>query len=270
MVYDYWGIRLGGGIVCRSSGARISHNKIVNNQALAYYMYLTQDFLISAGVDPKKFRFRKHGDNELAHYATECWDAELYSERFGWIECVGIADRSAYDLNSHIKSSGTDMYAQRKYEKPKIMNVKKIVPNMGKLGPLFKDKAGKIKDILENMELKEENITIIVDGEKISKQRFFLDEKFALLRVTKLKVMKIDTLICGAISNPAVNMLRHYGITVITGIAGNIDRVTEEFLRGDSDFSQYRLPGFTGKGYCQQKRERRQQERKRIVGKRNN
>ena len=36
-------------------------NKVINNQALAYYMYLTQDFLLSAGIDPKKFRFRKHG-----------------------------------------------------------------------------------------------------------------------------------------------------------------------------------------------------------------
>jgi len=126
-------------------------NKVINNQALAYYMYLTQEFLMTAGVDPKKFRFRKHGDDELAHYATECWDAELFSERFGWTECVGIADRSAYDLQSHIDSSGTDMYALRKYDEPKEVKVKKIVVDMGKLGPLFKDKAGEIKSILENM-----------------------------------------------------------------------------------------------------------------------
>lgn len=125
----------------------------INNQALAYYMYLTQKFLMSAGVDPKKFRFRKHASDELAHYAQECWDAELYSERFGWIECVGIADRSAYDLSSHINSSKTDMYAMRKYDKPKIIKVKKIVPKMGVLGPLFKDKAGKIQTILENMKV---------------------------------------------------------------------------------------------------------------------
>ena len=78
----------------------------------------------------------------------------LYSERFGWIECVGIADRSAYDLNAHIESSGTDMYAQRKYDEPKIVELKKIVPKMDVLGPLFKDKAGKIKAILEKMEVK--------------------------------------------------------------------------------------------------------------------
>jgi glycyl-tRNA synthetase len=139
---------------------------IINNEALAYYMYLTQHFLLSAGVDPKKFRFRKHGENELAHYSTECWDAELFSERFGWVECVGIADRSAYDLDAHIEASGTDMYALRKYDKPKTEKVKKIVPDMGKLGPLFKGKAGKIKSILENMDVKNtKKIKATVDGE---------------------------------------------------------------------------------------------------------
>jgi len=143
-------------------------NKVINNQALAYYMYLTQDFLMTAGVNPEKFRFRKHASNELAHYATECWDAELFSERFGWIECVGIADRSAYDLRAHIDSSGTDMYALRKYDKPKIVEVKKIVPNMGKLGPLFKGKAGKIKTLLENTEVKDtKKISVSLDGKTI-------------------------------------------------------------------------------------------------------
>jgi glycyl-tRNA synthetase len=144
------------------------NTKVINNQALAYYMYLTQEFLMTAGVDPKKFRFRKHGDDELAHYATECWDAELLSERFGWIECVGIADRSAYDLNAHIQSSGTDMYALRKFDEPKTVEVKKIVPNMGVMGPLFKGKAGKIKTLLENMDVKDaKKISVNVDGETI-------------------------------------------------------------------------------------------------------
>ena len=97
---------------------------VIKNQALAYYMYLTQSILLQAGVDPKKFRFRKHADDELAHYAQECWDAELYSDRFGWIECVGIADRSAYDISSHIKASKTDMYAMRRYEHPKLIRKK--------------------------------------------------------------------------------------------------------------------------------------------------
>jgi len=144
------------------------NKKVVNNQALAYYMYLTQDFLLNIGIDKKKFRFRKHAENELAHYAQECWDAEIFSDRFGWIECVGIADRSAYDLGSHIESTSTDMYAIRKYEKEKNVKVTKIIPDMGVLGPLFKDKAGNIKKILEEMNVKEKNnITIEMDGKKI-------------------------------------------------------------------------------------------------------
>ncbi|HEC81401.1 MAG TPA: glycine--tRNA ligase [Thermoplasmatales archaeon] len=141
---------------------------VINNQALAYYMYLTQEFLFTVGVDPKKFRFRKHAPDELAHYATECWDAEIYSERFGWIECVGIADRSAYDLSAHIKASGTDMYALRKYDEPKTVDVVKIVPKMNALGPLFKDKAGKIKTLLENMQVEEgKKVVVEIDGESV-------------------------------------------------------------------------------------------------------
>ena len=144
-------------------------NKVIKNQALAFYMYLTQEFLLAAGIDPKKFRFRKHSDDELAHYAIECWDAELFSERFGWIECVGIADRSAYDLSAHIDSSKVDMYAMRKYDEPRIVEIIKFVPKMDKLGPLFKDKAGKIKELLEKMEVKDfkKTLSVVIDGKTI-------------------------------------------------------------------------------------------------------
>jgi glycyl-tRNA synthetase len=149
--------------------------KIINSEALAYYMYLTQDFLLSIGIDPKKFRFRKHSAKELAHYAQECWDAELYSSRFGWVECVGIADRSAYDLNAHISSSGIDMYAKRILEKPKQIVKKKIVPKMSVLGPMFKERASKIREALEKMEeVKEE---IIIDGETIPRDCYEIVEK---------------------------------------------------------------------------------------------
>jgi glycyl-tRNA synthetase len=132
--------------------AQAVDRRLVNNQALAYYMHLTQAFLMAAGIDPQKFRFRKHASDELAHYATECWDAELYSDRFGWIECVGIADRSAYDLNAHIQSSGVDMYAVRKFDEPKVVKRRKVLPKMDVLGPLFKKEAGAIKAALEAME----------------------------------------------------------------------------------------------------------------------
>ena len=142
---------------------------IINNQALAFYMYMTQSILLDAGIDPEKFRFRKHADDELAHYAKECWDAELLSERFGWVECVGIADRSAYDLNAHITASKTDMYALRRYDEPKRVTKKQIIPKMNVLGPEFKQRAGIIKEKLESMDAENisEPIIIKIDDEKI-------------------------------------------------------------------------------------------------------
>ena len=91
-----------------------------------------------------------------------------------------------------------------------------------------------------------------VNGNAISKQRFVLDEKFIPLRAAKLKRLKINTLICGAISNPATNILRYYGITVMAGITGNIDKITDEVSHGNSNLSKYKLPGFAGKGCCHQ------------------
>jgi glycyl-tRNA synthetase len=143
---------------------------IVNNQALAFYMYLTQRILLEAGIDPNKFRFRKHADDELAHYAQECWDAELFSERFGWVECVGIADRSAYDLNSHITASNTDMYALRRFDEPKKVTKKQIIPKMNVLGPEFKQQAGLIKEKLESIDFNhiKDPLIIEIDNENIT------------------------------------------------------------------------------------------------------
>ena len=41
-----------------------------------------------------------HRADEMAHYACDCWDAEIMTMH-GWVECVGCADRSAYDLTHH-------------------------------------------------------------------------------------------------------------------------------------------------------------------------
>ena len=58
-----------------------------------------QQFLVKIGVDKKRLRFRQHMSNEMAHYACDCWDAELLSS-YGWIECVGCADRDGLKFYS--------------------------------------------------------------------------------------------------------------------------------------------------------------------------
>ncbi|KAK6912534.1 Anticodon-binding [Dillenia turbinata] len=75
---------------------------IVNNETLGYFIGRVYLFLTSLGIDKERLRFRQHLANEMAHYAADCWDAEIECS-YGWIECVGIADRSAYDLHAHTK-----------------------------------------------------------------------------------------------------------------------------------------------------------------------
>ncbi|KAI0830976.1 hypothetical protein F5Y06DRAFT_281618 [Hypoxylon sp. FL0890] len=55
-----------------------------------------------------KVRFRQHLANEMAHYACDCWDAGLLTS-YSWIECVGCADRSAYDLTVHFEVYGCSL-----------------------------------------------------------------------------------------------------------------------------------------------------------------
>ena len=50
------------------------------------------------------YKRQAHGDDELAHYSSACYDVE-YKFDFGWSELEGIADRGTYDLDQHMKHS---------------------------------------------------------------------------------------------------------------------------------------------------------------------
>lgn len=54
---------------------------------------------------------RQHLQHEMAHYAEDCWDAEVQTS-YGWVECAGLADRSAYDLRAHTSVSKVGMRTQ--------------------------------------------------------------------------------------------------------------------------------------------------------------
>ena len=92
---------------------------IIDNETLGYFMGRTMMFTQMIGM--KYLRFRQHRSTEMAHYASDCWDAECLSS-FGWVECVGLADRSCYDLECHGKARNTDFVAYEKFPEPKIVN----------------------------------------------------------------------------------------------------------------------------------------------------
>ncbi|XP_031490456.1 glycine--tRNA ligase, mitochondrial 1-like [Nymphaea colorata] len=126
----------------------------INNETLGYFIGRTYLFLTSLGINKDRLRFRQHLPNEMAHYAADCWDAEIECS-YGWIECVGIADRSAYDLHAHTEKSGVPLVAQEKYPEPREVEKLIIAPAKKELGIAFKAEQKKIAEALEAMTEKE-------------------------------------------------------------------------------------------------------------------
>lgn len=140
---------------------------MIANEYVAYYLALTHQMLLAIGVRPDRLRFRQHLCNERAHYASDCWDAEVYSDRFGWVETVGIADRTDYDLRAHAEHSGTDMSVFIQYGEPKKVQRRRIVPNMSVLGKQYRQKAKAIFAAIEKAEPTAQGADVMVDGETI-------------------------------------------------------------------------------------------------------
>lgn len=129
-------------------------SKLVANETLGYFMARIQKFLVSVGIEPGKLRFRQHMGNEMAHYACDCWDAECLTS-YGWIECVGCADRSAYDLTQHYKATGVRLAAEKLLPEPKVVDVTESIPEMSVIGKEFKKDAKLICNQLANLDINE-------------------------------------------------------------------------------------------------------------------
>ncbi|RKP37457.1 glycyl-tRNA synthetase [Dimargaris cristalligena] len=124
---------------------------LVDNETLGYFLVRIFRFLLRIGINPQRLRFRQHMSNEMAHYACDCWDAEIQSS-YGWIECVGCADRSAYDLTVHAKKTGERLTVQQALPEPVIEDVVRLTINKKLFGPKFKKAARVVEDYLTQLE----------------------------------------------------------------------------------------------------------------------
>lgn len=118
---------------------------IVDNETLGYFLVRIYLFLTKIGIDPSRLRFRQHMANEMAHYAADCWDAEIQNS-FGWIECVGCADRSAYDLTVHSVKTNTKLVVREALDEPVIEEKTVAVLDKKIMGPKFKKAAKIVED----------------------------------------------------------------------------------------------------------------------------
>ena len=123
---------------------------IVRHDTVGYFIAMTHDFLVKVGIDESKIRFRQHETTEMAHYATDCWDAEIHGS-YGWVECVGIAHRGCYDLEAHEQYTGKSLRARRDYTEPKEIVVDGWTIDGAVAGPTFRSLANKVKSAVEKL-----------------------------------------------------------------------------------------------------------------------
>ncbi|XBW38389.1 hypothetical protein QEN19_003976 [Hanseniaspora menglaensis] len=169
-------------------------SKMVDNETLGYFLARIYLFLTKIGVDPSKLRFRQHMANEMAHYAADCWDAELQTS-YGWIECVGCADRSAYDLTVHSNKTGEKMVVRQKLDEPKEVEEWEITLTKKLFGPKFRKDAPKVEEYFNQLsqeelaakskELKETGNIVFKVKDVNNDEDIELDNKFLSIEFVK-------------------------------------------------------------------------------------
>jgi glycyl-tRNA synthetase len=142
-------------------------SKVIVNETLAYFMWLTYKFALDIGMDSKRVRFRQHAKDEMAHYASDCWDLEA-EIGYGWTELVGVADRASYDLQAHIDHSGADLTAFERFDEPREVEQEAVRPKFDVMGKIFKGETKKIAEALSKIPVSsvkgKKEIGLTVDG----------------------------------------------------------------------------------------------------------
>jgi glycyl-tRNA synthetase len=122
--------------------------KLIRSEWQAFFMTMAKRLLTEIGVPAENQRFIEKTQWEKAHYASQSFDQEVYVDRWGWIEVSGHANRTDFDLSSHMKASGADFRVYKGYATPVEEEQLVLKPVMAKMGPAFKTEAAKAAALL--------------------------------------------------------------------------------------------------------------------------
>ncbi|MFC7235070.1 glycine--tRNA ligase [Halosegnis marinus] len=158
-----------GGIETYTVGEAVEAG-VIESDWIAYYLGVARDWYASVGIDMDRFRYRQHLAGERAHYAADCWDAEVEVDG-EWIEATGFAYRSDYDLSNHAAGSGEDFTVFRQYDEPRTVERATVDPDMATLGPEFGGAAADVAAALDDLAARDPDafdgdaVEVEVDGE---------------------------------------------------------------------------------------------------------
>jgi predicted Fe-Mo cluster-binding NifX family protein len=106
---------------------------------------------------------------------------------------------------------------------------------------IWKDRIGPVFDVSKKI------LILEIENDSINKKTVEMFENDNPgLKVTKLVDLNIETLICGAISNPLLDMITLQGISTIPFTCGEISMVINAFLQNRLPDPRLTMPGCCG------------------------
>ena len=109
---------------------------------------------------------------------------------------------------------------------------------------VWKDCISTVFDAADQLLVVEKN----GDGE-LKRTFFRLNSADGASRTMQLKEMKIDVLICGAISRPQEAAIAATGITVHPFMRGSVQEIIDAYESGQLHTAAFALPGCRGRGF---------------------
>jgi len=87
-------------------------DNIIKDTYIIMFLYKLNKFAEMLGL--QDYRFRQHRSDEMAHYASDCWDLEI---KIGdsWLELAGLANRGDYDLKARNINCLSENTSEKKY-----------------------------------------------------------------------------------------------------------------------------------------------------------
>jgi len=81
------------------------------------------------------------------------------------------------------------------------------------------------------------------NDKEISRAQIMLESQTLSQRISQLKYLEVDVLVCGAISRTLAEMVKVSGIELLPYVTGSIDNVLEAYLTGHLAKPEFIMPG---------------------------
>ena len=120
--------------------------------------------------------------------------------------------------------------------------------------PYWNDRVSPVFDVAQNLMLVD-----VENKQEIRRTKTGLHDADAFNRTRHVLQFGADQVICGAISESLLVLLRSAGVGVYANVCGPVEEVLKAFLQGTLENSNFRLPGSDDRWGRQRRRRGRKQ-----------